>query len=79
MARSEHNNPRVTLSLTLNQLVALYMACSELEIVRHEQLEQRYPFHGEQKKNIKMAVRKLAKSRALNKIEQALEQAEAQL
>ena len=79
MTRSEHNNPRVTLSLILNQLVALYMACSELEIVCHEQLKHHFPFQPEQKKHIKIACRKLRKSFVWDKIEQALEQAEAQL
>lgn len=77
MKRPAHNNPRITLSLTRQQLVAVYMTCSELEIVHHEQLQHHFPFHPEQKKNIKMAVRKLTKSRVYRELESALEQAEA--
>lgn len=78
MKRPEKNTTRVSLALTKQQLVALYMACSELEIVCHEQLKHHFPFQPEQKKHIKIACRKLRKHKVWDKIEDALEQAEAQ-
>ena len=51
------DSPSVTVELTKKQLNAIYLACSELAIIRHEHFNLLR--HPEQKCNVKMSVRHL--------------------